>query len=66
MCDLLKSNQVKCIKSFSVDKYNDDGYLIDDEYVLVEEGSIWELDENKSRVIDGDGLVNEDLVVRNK
>lgn len=30
----------KCVNSFLVDKYNDDGFLVEGEYMTVEEGSL--------------------------
>lgn len=32
----------KCIKAFSVDKYDDNGFPIENEYENIEIGSVWE------------------------
>jgi len=37
----------KCIKGFSIEKYDDDGFTIEGEYEVVEEGSIWHIPEDK-------------------
>lgn len=67
----------KCVNSFLVDKYNDDGFLVEGEYMTVEEGSLWESDESNDRITgcsvrligkDGDWLeipsesLNEDFI----
>lgn len=44
----------KCIKSFSVDRYDDDGFLMDGEYEIVEEGTLWGLDEDCHKIIGGE------------
>lgn len=36
----------KCKQSFCVDKYDDDGFLVDNEAIVIEEGKIYELDES--------------------
>lgn len=36
----------KCIKGFSVEKCDDDGFTIENEYVEIKEGSIWEIPED--------------------
>ncbi len=46
--------QVKCIKEFSVNKYDDNGWVIENEYVDIKENSIWEADSDNSRIIGGD------------
>lgn len=51
----------KCIKSFSVDEYDDDGFLIEGEYKIIEEGTLWELDEEKFRVIGGSVRLTKNL-----
>lgn len=45
-----------CVEGFSIEKWDDNGFPIDNEYVEVEKGSLWltpEEDENY-RFIDGD------------
>lgn len=37
----------KCIKEFYVEKCDNNGFLMDNEYEEVEEGSIWEYEEGK-------------------
>lgn len=43
----------KCIKDFSVDKYDDDGFLIENEYVNIEIGSVWEAGDAYNMMIGG-------------
>lgn len=51
----------KCIKSFSVDEYDDNGFFIEGEYKIIEEGTLWELDEEKFRVIGGSVRLTKNL-----
>ena len=37
--------QYKCKKSFCVDKYDDDGFLIENSSVVIDKGKIYELDD---------------------
>lgn len=41
----------RCKKSFSVDSYDDDGFLIPNGAVVIEEGTIYENDETGSTII---------------
>lgn len=43
----------KCIKAFSVEKYDEDGFCICGKYQNIPEGSLWQIDTDKSRVIGG-------------
>lgn len=43
----------KCIKDFSVDKYDDDGFLIENEYENIEIGSVWETGDADNMIIGG-------------
>lgn len=43
----------KCIKDFSVAKYDDDGFLIENEYVNIEIGSVWEAGDADNMMIGG-------------
>ena len=43
----------KCIKDFSVDKYDDNGFLIENEYVNIEIGSVWEAGDAYNMMIGG-------------
>lgn len=43
----------KCIKDFSVDKYDDDGFLIENEYENIEIGSVWETGDADNMMIGG-------------
>lgn len=45
--------KVKCVKEFFIDKYDDDGRSIANEYIDIEEGSIFEI-ENDFRFIGGE------------
>lgn len=45
----------KCTKGFSLEKCDDDGFTLDGEYIVIEEGSTWDIPENAEyRFIGGD------------
>lgn len=44
----------KCKKSFCVGSYNDDGFLIENNDVVIDEGKVYELDESGHTIIGGD------------
>lgn len=44
----------KCIKSFCVDKYDDDGFMIENSVVVIDEGKIYELDDSDHTIIGGE------------
>lgn len=44
----------RCIKSFSVDTYDEDGFLIPNKEKVVEVGSVYNLDESGSTIIGGE------------
>ena len=51
----------KCIKGFSLEKYDEDGFTVDGEYMVVNEGSIWHIPGDKNyRLIDGDIRLEND------
>ena len=52
----------KCKKSFCVDKYDGDGFLIENSSILIEEGTIYELDESGHMVIGRKDHVHLDSV----
>lgn len=37
----------RCIKEFSVDKYDEDGFLIEGKYLTVPVGSVWQRQESE-------------------
>ncbi|MCI8409963.1 MAG: hypothetical protein HFJ09_11960 [Lachnospiraceae bacterium] len=41
-------NRYRCKKSFVVDERDADGFLIENRQMIIEKGSIYELDENSS------------------
>lgn len=43
----------KCKKSFCVDKYDDNGFLIENDEMVIEEGKIYELSESGYMMIGG-------------
>lgn len=45
---------VKCKKVFTVEKYDGDGFIINNQYMSIKEGSVWEIDDGLSRIIGGD------------
>ncbi len=44
----------KCKKSFCVDKYDADGFLIENSATVIERGKVYELDESGSTIIGGE------------
>lgn len=50
----------KCKKSFCVDKYDDDGFLIENSSIAIEEGKVYELNESGHMMIGGKGHVHLD------
>ena len=44
----------RCIESFAVDTYDDDGFLIENSPQLIEEGEMYTLDETGSMIIGGE------------
>lgn len=51
---LPKMKKYRCKKGFIVDKYDGDGFLIENDYVNVEKGEIYTLDESGRRIIGGE------------
>lgn len=51
-CGLSKDINAK--KSFCVDKYNADGFLIENSGIVIDEGKLYELDESGSTMIGGE------------
>lgn len=52
----------KCKKSFYVDKYDDDGFLIKNDGMVIEEVKIYELNESEYMMIGGKDHVHLDAV----
>lgn len=52
----------KCKKSFCVDKCDDDGFLIENDGMVIEEGKIYELSESDCMMICGAKHVHLDAV----
>lgn len=51
----------KCIKGFSLEVCDDDGFTIDNEYMNVNKGTVWNIPENKNyRLIDGEVRLEND------
>lgn len=46
--------KVICIEEFEVSKYDDNGLALDNEYMIIEEGSRWEVSDSDVRYIDGE------------
>lgn len=54
--------KVKCVKGFFIDKCDDDGCSIENEYIDIKEGVIFEVQEDNFRFIGGEiRLENENL-----
>ena len=52
----------KCKKSFCVDNYDADGFLIENSSTVIEEGKIYELDESGYMIIGGKDHVHLDAI----
>lgn len=52
----------KCKKSFCVDKYDEDGFLIENSSIIIEEGKIYELDESGYMMVGGKDHVHLDAI----
>lgn len=52
----------KCIKSFCVDNYDEDGFIIENSSTVIEEGKVYELDESGYMMIGGEDHVHLDAV----
>lgn len=52
----------KCKKSFFVDKYDDDGLLIENATMVIKEGKVYELNESDHMIIGGRDHVHLDAV----
>ncbi|WP_144362388.1 hypothetical protein V6B71_09100 [Mediterraneibacter gnavus] len=52
----------KCKKSFCVDKYDYDGFCIENEAIVIEEGKIYELEESGYMMIGGSDHVHLDAI----
>lgn len=44
----------KCKKSFCVDKYDDDGFLIENSSVVIDKGKIYEFNDSDHTIIGGE------------
>lgn len=44
----------KCKKPFCVEKYDDDGFLIENDVVVIDKGKIYEFDESGNTIIGGE------------
>ena len=53
----------KCIKGFSLKLYDDNGFIVENEYMNINKGSIWYIPEDEDyRLIDGEvRLENEKM-----
>lgn len=53
----------KCLKTFYLEKVNGDGFTLDDEYLTVPEGSIWQLPEEVDyRFLGGEVRLESDVI----
>lgn len=52
--------QYKCKKSFCVDKYDDDGFLIENSSVVIDKGKIYEIDDGNHTIIGGEIHLDSD------
>ncbi len=52
----------KCKKSFCVDRYDEDGFLIENSSIVIDEGKVYELDESGYMMIGGSDHIHLDSV----
>jgi hypothetical protein len=55
------SNIAKCTKGFSVEKYDDNGFVIPNKYYTINAGEIWSIENNESRILDGEIRLTPDV-----
>ncbi|ABR46629.1 hypothetical protein Amet_4381 [Alkaliphilus metalliredigens QYMF] len=54
--------KMKCIKGFSLEMSDDNGFTIENEYTAIEEGTIWNIQKDSFRVVGGEiRLTNDEL-----
>lgn len=46
--------QYRCIEGFAIDNYDENGFLIENSQSVIEEGTIYELDESGRTMISGE------------
>lgn len=52
----------RCKKTFSLDRYDEDGFLIENSVMIIEVGKVYELDESGTMMIGGKDHVHLDAV----
>ncbi|WP_244833388.1 hypothetical protein [Clostridium sp. BJN0001] len=52
--------KAKCIKGFALEKCDDNGFTIENEYFTVEDNSIWNIENNEDRFIGGEIRLTND------
>jgi len=45
------NNKYKCVKPFSVQNYDDNGFSIDNSYTNIDKDSVWEQDTSEFRMV---------------
>lgn len=56
----------RCIKTLFLDKYDEDGFLMEGKYCIIPGGSIWELETEGRNLIAGPDCVHLDRVWKSK
>ena len=46
--------RAKCKKGLSVEKCDGDGFTIPNKYVSIKEGTVWDINEDKYRIVGGE------------
>lgn len=55
-----------CTQEFYLDKYDDNGFLIENKYMRIPKDSIWEVDNNLFRIIGNNDIIHLDRIWKSK
>ena len=58
--------QYRCIKEFAVEKYDEDGFLVEGKYFVVPVGSLWKVDSEFPNIVGDTDCVHLDRVWKSK
>lgn len=58
--------QYRCIKEFSLEKYDEDCFLVEGKYFIVPVGSVWKVDSIFSNIVASDDCVHLDREWKSK
>ena len=56
----------RCVKDLYLDKYDEDGFYMDGEYVIIPIGSIWTINQCGYRLVGGQDTIHLELETNDK